>query len=435
MQNVTTIPAHASSFWAASSQPPLDFPRLERDISTEVAIIGAGFTGLSAAHHLRQAGFGTAVVEACDAGWGASGRNGGMAVLRYKKGFGALAKAYGNEVTLGLHKMILDAVDTLESIVSAHGLDCDFSRYGHITAAASSSALRELEADRAWLAQHANDTSPLILQSAAMRERTGTSVYAGGYLDGRAAGIHPMRYSRGLAAALARKGVSIFCGTPVVSVTREGDGYRLQTPAGSVRCQRVIVATNAYTDRMPLDLGLDRRIVPVASSVITTAPIPDAVLAEILPHKHLVTDTRKLTNYFRRLPGNRLLYGGRGDLHGRDKPDSFRGLEKLLVNTFPQLAGSEIEYRWSGKVAVTLDNFPHLGELSPGMFYAMGYGGRGVALAQLLGKLAARLAMGEAVDAGPMSANPFHPVPFHAFRRPAMHVMAGYYQWKDARSA
>lgn len=413
----------------------MTFPELEREVATEVAIIGAGFTGLSAAHHLCKAGVAAVVLEACDAGWGASGRNGGMAVARYKKGFTALAKAYGNEATVRLYKMILEAVDTLESIVSERGLDCDFSRFGHITAAAGEAALRELEADCAWLSEHAGDTTPRILQSSPMRDRTGTSMYCGGYFDPRAAGIHPMRYSRSLAAALGRAGVAIFCETPVTSVIREGEGYLLLTRSGSVRCKRVIVATNGYTDLMPLQLGLDRRIVPVASSVIATSPLTDAMLANILPEGHLLTDTRKLTNYFRRLPGNRLLYGGRGDLHGRDRPDSFRGLEMLLVKTLPQLADCQIEYRWSGKVAVTLDNFPHLGELSPGLFFAMGYGGRGVALAQLLGKYVARLATGQAVSAGPMRANAFAPIPFHSLRRPAMQVMAGYYQWKDARSA
>jgi glycine/D-amino acid oxidase-like deaminating enzyme len=155
------------------------------------------------------------------------------------------------------------------------------------------------------------------------------------------------------------------------------------------------------------------------------------VAASILPKGQLVTDTRNLVNYFRKLPGNRVLFGGRGNISGFESPEIYHGLEQLLVDTFPVLAGLPIEHRWSGKVAVTMDDFPHVGRVGERIFYAIGCGGRGVALTNLLGKLMARMVKGENVDAGPMSSNRFAPIPFHALRLPAMQVMAGYYKLLD----
>jgi glycine/D-amino acid oxidase-like deaminating enzyme len=155
------------------------------------------------------------------------------------------------------------------------------------------------------------------------------------------------------------------------------------------------------------------------------------VLARIVPQRHVVSDTRHLLNYFRTAPGNRLLYGGRGSLTGKESPEVYRGLERKLVQTFPALAGVPIDHRWSGKVAVTLDDFPHVGRVSPRIAFAMGYGGRGVVLTNLLGKMLAELATGEAVDAGPMSSARFGRIPLQALRIPAMKAVAGYYNLLD----
>jgi gamma-glutamylputrescine oxidase len=151
----------------------------------------------------------------------------------------------------------------------------------------------------------------------------------------------------------------------------------------------------------------------------------------ILPRGHVVSDTRHLLNYFRIAPGNRLLYGGRGSLTGQESPEVYKGLERKLVETFPALAGVAIDHRWSGKVAVTLDDFPHVGRVSSRGAYAMGYGGRGVVLTSLLGRMLAQLAMGEKLDAGPMGPAGFTRIPLQAIRIPAMKTVAGYYGLLD----
>ncbi|WP_158100985.1 NAD(P)/FAD-dependent oxidoreductase [Variovorax sp. JS1663] len=428
--------AASPSVWEhTATSPRIQGAAPAGDVHVETAVVGAGFTGLSAAHHLWKAGRECLVLDANAPGWGASGRNGGMAVLRYKTGFAALARKYGAETTLGLHGLIQEAVDTLESIVTTHRIPCSFRRCGHLTAASSEAALAALREDVQWLRAHAGDDVPRILEYDEMARVSGTAVYRGGYVDPRAAGIHPLDYARGLASALQKAGVRIHGQSPVERIDRSGDGYRLVTRGAVVKARRVILATNAYTDLEKLGFRLAQRIVPVASSVIATAPLTDAQRSAVLPQGHLLTDTRKLTNYFRVTPDGRLLFGGRGDLLGRDVPASFRGLEDLLAATYPMLKDVAIEHRWSGKVAVTLDDFPHLGELAPGVFFAIGYGGRGVALSQLLGRLVAAMACGSAVAAGPMSGASFRPIPLHGLRVPGMQAVATWYRWRDLLSA
>ncbi|GAB2908526.1 FAD-binding oxidoreductase [Paralcaligenes sp. KSB-10] len=422
---------HPDSVWAATANRRPELPLLKGDVETEVAIIGGGYSGLSTAHHLSKSGVDCVVIEANDVGWGASGRNGGMAVLRYKNGYSTLVAQFGDEVAMRLYQLVLEAVDTLESIVREYGIDCDFARYGHITAANGRKNLAMLQADVDWLSRNRKDNAASMLDREQMREQVGTSVYPGGYLDPRSAGIHPLNYARGLAAGLSQKGIPIYVGNPVDSIRREPTGIILTTPAGRVHAKKLVIATNAYTDLMQLGVNLSRRIVPVSTSVLATAPLAPELASRILAGGRLVTDTRHLVNYFRMLPGNRLLYGGRGDITGKESPDIYRGLHKALIRTFPSLSETDIEFRWSGKVAVTLDDFPHFGSLEERIFYAIGYGGRGVALTNLFGKLLARMVQGEAIAAGPLNSARFEPIPFHRWRIPGMQAVAGYYWLLD----
>ena len=422
---------HPASVWLSSANPAPTCPPLQADVNTEVVVIGGGFTGLSAAWHLSKAGLACVLLEANDIGWGASGRNGGMAVLRYKKPWATLARQYGDDTARHLHRLLLEALDTIEGMVAEADIACDFSRYGHITAANGKSAVAMLEADIAWL-RSAGDSTPRMLSRAEVASLAGADCYLEGYLDPRAAGIHPLNYARGLARALEGRGVPLYCSTPVTSVSEDGEGVSVATPGGTVRGKQLVIATNAYTGLFGFGTDLDRRVVPVSTSVITTAPLQQAQLCTLLPEGHLVSDTRHLLNYYRVAPGGRLLFGGRGSLTGHESPEVYAGLERKLVETFPALRGVAIDHRWSGKVAVTLDDFPHVGRIRARTAYAMGYGGRGVILTGLLGKMLAETAAGRGVQAGPMGGEGFAPIPFHQLRIPAMKAVAGYYRLLDA---
>lgn len=427
---------HPASYWVSTGNPAPELAELTTDHQTDVVIIGAGFTGLSTAYHLQKARVGCIVVEAQDVGWGASGRNGGMLPPRYKKGFATVAKHYGNEVTLRLHGLMHEAVDTVEAMVEDCRIDCDFRRTGQLTAAHSSQHLRSLEADRDWMASVARDNGARMLDRRETMDEVGGGTLVGGWLDPRGAGIHPLNYTRGLAAALVARGVKIFARTPVLRLIDEAAGVRIETPRGSVQAKQAVIATNAYTDAVDFAPGrLDRRIVAINTSVIATRPLSANVAATVVPGRRMVADTKHIMNWYRVTPDNCVIFGGRGDITGRsDDPSVYSMLERQLVETFPQVDGTEIGHRWSGKIAVTLDDFPHIGRLSPQVSFAMGYGGRGVALSNLLGKLLARLARDEAIDAGPMSDNRFAPIPLHAFRIPGMQIVASWYRYLDAKA-
>src|SRR5688572_7204835 len=190
---------HPQSLWFSTANPAPPLAPLHGDVQTDYAIIGAGYTGLAAAHHLTRAGAACVVLEGNDAGWGASGRNGGMAVLRYKRPWVALAKRYGHERTRYLHFLLVEALDLLEETVYEYRISCDFARCGHITAAHGERALTMLKADVQWLESEARDKVPRIINADSTAELTGTTCYAGAYVDARAAGIHPLNYARGLA--------------------------------------------------------------------------------------------------------------------------------------------------------------------------------------------------------------------------------------------
>ena len=427
---------HPASYWVSTGHPAPEFAALAGDIETDVVIVGGGYTGLSSAYHLHKAGIACVVVEAQDVGWGASGRNGGMLPPRYKKGFATIAKKYGNEVTRHLHRLIHEAIDTVEGIVEDCAIDCGFHRTGQFTAAHSREHLRGLEADRDWMAAEAGDRSARILDRRETMDEVGGGAHVGGWLDPRGAGIHPLNYTRGLAKALAARGVPIYVRSPVVRLTDDASGVRIETAQGSVRAKQAIVGTNAYTDMTGFVPGqLDRRIVAVNTSVIATKPLSANVAATVVPGRRMIADTKHIMNWYRVTPDNCVIFGGRGDITGRsDDPSVYAMLERQLVETFPQVDGAAIGHRWSGKVAVTLDDFPHIGRVSPRVAFAMGYGGRGVALSNLLGKLLARLAQNEPVNAGPMSDSRFAPIPFHAFRIPGMQIVASWYRYLDAKA-
>lgn len=419
------------SLWASIAPPAPATPTLDRDLTTEVVIIGAGLTGLSAAWELSKRGVQCAVLEANDAGWGASGRNGGMAVLRYKRFWSVLARELGNDSTLELYKSLHDGLDTLESNIAELGIDCGFERCGHLTAAHGQRAFSRLEDDCRWLAAVAGDTTPRMLARAEFEALTGSVSYTGGYLDSRSAGIHPLHLSRGFASALVARGIPIYGNSPALKLAIGRDQTTVTTPQAEVRARQALVCTNAYTDAFSFGVDLNKRIVPISAAVITTAPLSPGDLQRVLPQRHLVTDTRNLVNYFRCVPGGRLLFGGRGSLVGKEGARYYQHLVHCMHRTYPFLRDIPIDYRWSGKVAITLDDMPHIGAIGDRVYYAMGYGGRGVVLTSLLGKHLARYALGEKPRLGPMSDGRFPRIPFSGLRIPIMNTVAAYYKARD----
>lgn len=370
------------------------------------------------------------VLESSDVGWGASGRNGGMVVPRFKHTFPALAKDYGVRTALDMHCAAHRAVDLIETLVRDEGMDCGFARCGHLTPFVHAHDANRFAADAVWLEKQAGDAVPRLLDRIETEARTGTPFYTGAYFEPRGGAIHPLRFSRQLAAAVARRGGRIHVGTPVLSWSREGASVAVRTPSATVRARRLLLTTNAYTDLTRAGSDLKCRVVPITSSLIATAPLGESARAAILPHGNVVTDAKRLTNYFRISDDGRMIFGGRGGASHKESNRIYRRLTREMAQIYPALADCGIDFRWSGRVAVTLDGLPRVGRLADNVFYAMGYNGRGVALATLFGYMVADLSVGRGSELGPLT-DPLTSIPFHAFRVPAKKVIMTYYKVRD----
>ena len=423
---------HARSYWAGTARETCEFPPLDRDIEVDVAILGAGFTGLSAAWHLHHLGLRCTILEAERVGWGASGRNGGQAVPRFKLTYPELERAYGRPTAVRMHGFAQGAVDTLEQLIAEAGIECGFKRYGHITPIQHAPDVDRFGADVEWLARNAGDTRPRLLDAAEVARKVGCTLYRGGYFEPRGAGFHPLEYCVGMAKALAGRGVPIFCGTPALRWSSAPGDIVVETDRARVKAKYLVIATNAYTDRTAAGESLKRRVVPVVSSQLATAPLPPQVLSTILPDGNTATDAKRLTHYYRVMPDGRFMFGGRAGASNRESPAIVRRLETEMGELFPQLSGVRVDFRWSGRVAVTADSLPHIGRLGERVFYGLGYNGRGVALSALFGAMLSRLIAGEPVDLGPMSQARFDPIAFHSLRVPAKAVAITYKRILDA---
>ena len=413
------------SLWAATAPPAPNTPRLEGETRADVAIVGGGFTGLSAALHLGETGAKVVLLEAAEPGWGASGRNGGQVIAGFKFDPGELTPKFGPEGGARLAEFGGGTADLVFELIERHQISCAAARTGWIQAAHCAKAQHTLEA-RVGHWQRLG--APVeIMDAKAVATATGTDIYTGAMLDRRGGVLQPLAYARGLAKAAQGAGARIHGESPARRIVPDGKAWRVETPQGAVTADQVLLCTNAYTDA--LWPGLARSVIPAFSYQIATVPLGDNLRAGILPNGEGVSDTRRLLRYFRLDPQGRLILGGRGRFKETEEPAFYRGIANELRGLFPRLEAVDLEFHWSGQVALTLDHMPHLHELAPGVTAALGYNGRGVAMATAVGKLLAERVQGRPLVDLPLPASPLKPVPFHGLRQPAL---AAAVTWKRA---
>lgn len=381
--------------------------------------------GLSAARALARRGATVTVLERHTVGWGASGRNGGFVLPGFKPEIETLARKHGIAEARRLFHLSLEAIAHLEGLIADEAIACDYRRCGAVTLAARPGHLRTLAHDAQFLKGSLGYATHL-LGPAELRGEIGSARYHGGLLDPGAGSLHPGRYVRGLAAAAERAGATVHEETDVRSVGREGGVFVLETSRGRMRATDVIVVTNGYTgSEFP---ELQRRVVPVGSYIIATAPL-DATLAErLIPQNRVLSDTKNLLYYFRLSPDRRMVFGGRAAFTPMPVARAASLLVRAMKEVFPELVGVDVEYAWGGKVAFALDQMPHAGTLG-GLHYALAYAGHGVALSTWLG---ARV--GEAIaGAGPMPilTAPFSAVPLYRGRPWFLPFVGAYYRMRD----
>ena len=390
-----------------------------------MAVVGAGYTGLSAALTLARHGASVVVLEQHRAGWGASGRNGGFVLPGYKPGTGQLLKRYGVDRSRALLAASLEAVEQLEALLADEAIACDYARRGWITLAAKPGHLRGLEREAVALRRHFGHETT-VLGPGELGEEIGSQRYHGGLLDPFAGALHPGRYCAGLATAAVRAGAVLVEGTEVMGLSRARGAATLSTPAGPLTASEVLVATNGYTG--PAFPMLRRRVVPVGSYVVATAPLDDGLARELVPRSRVMSDTWNLLHYFRLSADGRMVFGGRASFTPTDVRRSARILGAAMRKVFPQLAAVPLEYSWSGSLGVARDRMPHAGRMD-GVHYALAYAGHGVALSTWLG---AR--MGDALagrGAVPALAGELPSIPLYGGRPWFLPVVGGYYRMMD----
>jgi glycine/D-amino acid oxidase-like deaminating enzyme len=371
----------------------------------DVVVIGGGITGLAAARELARRGESVVLLESRTIGWGASSRNGGMVLSGLKLGVAKLIKTYGRDQAQRMFAASLDAIALVERIVHEEQIDCDFSRSGHLVVASKPDHYRDLIDEAALLEREFGHTTHLVPVER-LREEIGSAVFHGGIVDAASAGVQPAKYVHGLATAARRTGACLFDRTPAMGIERKPGGFVIQTVRGSIQTKQVLTATGGYTG--PTTPALRRRIIPIGSYIIATEPLPEALANELSPRGRMIYDTRNFLYYFRITPDRRMLFGGRAGFFP-ETPSTVRAsadiLRRGMIEVYPQLRDTKVEYAWGGNVDFTFDLMPHAGEQG-GLRYALGYAGHGVALATYLGtQLGASLA-GAAIE------NPFgQPLP------------------------
>lgn len=379
--------------WWRDTSPPADLARLETDLTMDVAIIGGGFTGLNAALGLAQAGVDVAVLDAEQPGWGASGRNGGFCCLGGAKATGgSIARQFGADALATWRSAERAAIDHVEGLIARYGIDVDRHSQGETILAHSPRAMQALRASVATTERDYGVT-PTVFEASDMVETGLNGGFHGGVTLPIGFALNPLKYHAGLLAAATSAGAQIFGASPATSIRRQGSGWRIATPSGSVTAGQVILATNGYSSEDVPD-WLRARYLPAQSTIIVTRPISASEQArQGWTSTQMCYDTRILLHYFRLMPDGRFLFGMRGGLRATSGAEAALS-KKIRVNfhrMFPDWRDIDINHEWSGLVCLMRSLTPFAGPVPdmPGVFAAMGYHGNGVAMGSYLG---ARLA-------------------------------------------
>jgi glycine/D-amino acid oxidase-like deaminating enzyme len=417
-------------YWLDTAPPGPDRSRTDVGGHVDVAIIGAGLTGLSAALHLARKGANVQVFERDTVGFGASGRNGGMATTGMSIGFRSAVSRYGFDTAKAYLLAYHDAVDTIETLVKEENIDCDFARTGKLNLASKPAHFEGLRKTHEIMSGRLGLETHLIPKSE-IHSEIGSDSYHGALVEARSAGLHVGKFTKGLAEAAARIGVTIHEKAPVERVERLGaTKHELVTPRGTVRADQVLVATSGYTGR-PFRWH-QVRIAPVGSFIVVTEPLGKDVCDLLLPNRRMASTSMNLLNYFRITPDHRLLFGGRARFamsSPQSDAKSGRILRKAMTEVFPQLTNARVDYCWGGLVDMSMDRMVHAGE-HDGLFYSLGYSGHGVQMATHMGKQMASYMTGTPT-ANPWSDLPLKRIPGH-FGPPWFLPFAGaFYKFLD----
>jgi len=396
------------NYWLTTT----DFPKTEiRPLPdrVEVAVVGAGFTGLSAARTLANRGAKVAVLESESIGWGASSRNGGMVLTGMKLGVKQLISMYGRELARRMYAASLETIDCVEQIVREEAIDCSFSRCGHLEVACKQKHFDVYARQAEVIAREFNHRLRVV-QKHELSAEIGSNIYYGGIVDEVSAGLNPARYVAGLGRAAMKAGAEIFEHTRVQGLQHEShhgeSGWKISTSRGALWAHEVFIATSGYTGQATP--ALQKKLIPIGSFIITTQTLSEALARELSPRNRMIYDSKNYLYYYRLTPDLRLLFGGRAAFFPETDQTIRHSAEILrrgMIEVYPQLRDANVEYVWGGTLDFAFDIMPHAGQID-GMYFAVGYAGHGVAMATYQGQKIAELIAGDKPE------NPFLGIPF-----------------------
>lgn len=416
------------TLWSDTAPAGPVLPALAESLDCDVMVIGGGYTGTSTALHLAAAGAGVVLLEAEEIGAFASGRNGGQVVPGLKPDPGTVAARFGPAAAERMLRMARDAADMVFRLVERHRIECEASRNGWIQAAYSERSLAAVEARVRMLRRSGANVD--FLERREMEAATGSRFHPGGMIERDAGSVQPLAYARGLARAAAGAGARLFERSRVESLDRGQNNWTARVNGLRVRAGRVVLATEAHTGR--LCPGVTQSVVMVTSAQIATEPLSGESLRTLIPSRAGVSETRKITYYYRIDPQGRFVIGGRGPLSDTLTDSTREAVRRAAVERYPALAQARWTHGWCCRVGMTIDDLPHLHEVAPGFWTAYGYCGRGVALATKMGEVLALKVMGRGDETTDYPVTPLRRIPLHPLRQPLAAALIGYHRLRDA---
>jgi len=429
----------ASSYYAATAAagPPKARAELVGDYRADVAVVGGGIAGCSAALHLAQRGYTVALVEARFVGYGASGRSGGQLIFGLAPSQKALRAQVGRDDARRLFELSIEALDSTRTLIDTYAIACDYAA-NHVHVATKPRHVRELTE---WADELHGDygyESARLLNRDELQSHVCSKLYLGGLLDSRSGHLHSLKYTQGLARAAELEGVRIFENTQVLRYdggnNRGGaggtGGVAVHSSRGVIHCEHLILCGNAYLDGVAPPLA--RRILGVGTYIIATEPLDPTRARALLPSNAAVADINWILDYFRLTADHRLLFGGRVSYSAMQPPHLAESMRKRLVRVFPALADVSVDYTWGGYLDITMSRAPDFGRLASNVYYLQGFSGHGMALAGLAGKLVAEAVSGTAERFDVFARIPHRDFPGgRLLRRPSLVLAMLYYRLRD----
>jgi gamma-glutamylputrescine oxidase len=417
------------NYYQATANRQISRPKLQGNVRADVCIIGAGYTGLSAALELAQSGYKVVVLEAQNIGFGASGRNGGQICTGFSSGQGKIIAQLGKDDAKKAFDIAEEAKQLLVARIATHTIECDV-QWGYLHCIPKTHQFAEL---KAWAAEYEElgYGGNSLLSKAELEAKLGTQIYHGALRESGAGHFHPLNYCLGLADAALKAGADIYEHSPAVEVNT-GPSPWARTAQGKVSAKFMIIAGNAYLGKVVKPLY--GRVMPVASYIIATEPLGEARAQSLIRDNEAVANTNFIVDYYRRSKDTRMLFGGRASYSGVTPPLLGDYMRPRMTAVFPQLKDVKIDYAWGGHIAISSNRIPDCGRLSPTVYYAHGYSGQGVALANMYGKLMAEAVQGVAERFDLLARVKHLPFPGGALRTPLLVAAMMYYRIRDALS-